>query len=262
MKTKSDAEKAKAVRQGGWGEVGTIFLHALIIAFLVRVFFYQPFNIPSGSMQSTLLIGDYLFVSKLSYGYSRYSFPFGLDLFSGRIFASQPKRGDVVVFKLPRDNSTDYIKRLIGLPGDEIYVRGGVLFINGKEVPRRRVADFVQREAGGGERHTPRYEETLPNGVKYMVLDQRPDGDYDNVGPYKVPAGHYFMMGDNRDNSTDSRVPPHRYGVGYVPFENLVGRADLIFFSAAVDEPGAFPLFKPWQWPFDVRWWRIGNLVH
>ncbi|MDX2158706.1 MAG: signal peptidase I [Hyphomicrobiaceae bacterium] len=261
MKIKSDADKAKVAKQGGWGEVGTIFLHALIIAFFVRVFFYQPFNIPSGSMQSTLLIGDYLFVSKLSYGYSRYTFPFGLNLFSGRIFASEPKRGDVVVFKLPRDNSTDYIKRVIGLPGEEIVIRGGVVFINGKEVPRRPVAPFVQVDEDGRKRSTPQFEETLPNGVKFLVVDQRPDGDYDNVGPYKVPPGHYFMMGDNRDNSTDSRVPPHRYGVGYVPFENLVGRADIIFFSAAVDEPGRFQLLTPWTWPFDVRWSRIFSVV-
>jgi signal peptidase I len=258
MKSKSDASKA---RDGGWREVGTVFLHALIIAFFVRVFFYQPFNIPSGSMQSTLLIGDYLFVSKLSYGYSRYSLPFGINLFSGRIISSPPKRGDVVVFKLPRDNSTDYIKRVIGLPGDEIMIRKGVLFINGKEIPRRRVDDFLQNEEDGSVRRTPRYEETLPEGVKYFVLDQRPDGDYDTAGPYKVPAGHYFMMGDNRDNSTDSRVPPHRFGVGYVPFENFVGRADIIFFSAAIDEPGAFRLTTPWRWPFDIRWNRIFKIV-
>jgi signal peptidase I len=255
-----DSETKKA-SEGGWRDIVTIFVHALIIAFVVRVFLYQPFNIPSGSMQSTLLIGDYLFVSKLSYGYSRYSFPFGVNLFSGRVLGAEPKRGDVVVFKLPRDNSTDYIKRVIGLPGDEISVRRGILFINGREVPRRRVSDFVQIEQDGREARTPRYEETLPNGVKYNVLDAKQNGEFDDVGPYKVPAGHYFMMGDNRDNSTDSREQSPRYGVGYVPYENLVGRADIIFFSAAVDEPDAFRLTSPWTWPFDIRWWRIFNIV-
>jgi signal peptidase I len=258
MSLDSDAKKAS---EGGWRDIITIFVHALIIAFVVRVFLYQPFNIPSGSMQSTLLIGDYLFVSKLAYGYSRYSFPFGLNVFSGRVFASEPKRGDVVVFKLPRDNSTDYIKRVIGLPGDEINVRHGILYINGREVPRRRVDDFVQVDQDGRTQRTARFEETLPNGVKYYVLDARQNGEFDDVGPYHVPAGHYFMMGDNRDNSTDSREQSPRYGVGYVPFENLVGRADIIFFSAAVDEPGAFSLTTPWRWPLDIRWRRILNLV-
>ena len=146
-----DSETKKA-SEGGWRDIVTIFVHALIIAFVVRVFLYQPFNIPSGSMQSTLLIGDYLFVSKLSYGYSRYSFPFGLNVFSGRVLGAEPKRGDVAVFKLPRDNSTDYIKRVIGLPGDEISVRRGILYLNAREVPRRRVSDFVQVEQDGRER--------------------------------------------------------------------------------------------------------------
>lgn len=247
-----------AARSSGWWETIKIVIEALLIAMVVRVFFYQPFNIPSGSMKETLLVGDYLFVSKLSYGYSKYSFTSSFDLFDGRIFADEPKRGDVIVFKLPRDNSTDYIKRLIGLPGDEINVRGGVLFINGKEVPREPDGEFVTREDGGPPRRIKRYKETLPNGVSYHVLDAEPAGPFDNVGPYKVPEGHYFMMGDNRDNSTDSRA---QWGVGYVPFENLIGRAEIIFFSAAVDEPGALSWTRPWTWPFDIRWSRFFKLV-
>jgi signal peptidase I len=211
-----------------WGETVKIVVHALILAMIVRVFFYQPFNIPSGSMKSTLLVGDYLFVSKLSYGYSRYSFPFGLPVFTNRLFGSEPKRGDVAVFKLPKDNSTDYIKRVIGLPGDQIDVRQGVLYINGEAVPKRATGSFVDIEEDGVARQVEKFEETLPNGVKYTVLDADKNGPFDNVGPYKVPARHYFMMGDNRDNSTDSRAT---YQVGYVPFENFVGRAEVIFFS-------------------------------
>jgi signal peptidase I len=244
----------------GAREIAIILLHAGLIAIFVRIFFFQPFNIPSGSMQSTLLIGDYLFVSKLSYGYSRYSFPWGVNLFSGRIFAAQPKRGDVVVFKTPRDNSTDYIKRVIGLPGDSIEVRDGIVWLNGAAIPRRRVTDFVEEFEDNRVRRTPRYEETLPSGVKYLVLDQTPTGRGDTFGPVTVPAGHYFMMGDNRDNSADSRTSPINQGVGFVPFENLVGRADLIFLSIAVDEPGA-SLFKPWTWPWGVRWRRLLSII-
>lgn len=245
-------------RESGWWETVKIVIQALALAMVVRVFFYQPFNIPSGSMKSTLLVGDYLFVSKLSYGYSRYSFPFGINVFSGRIFATPPERGDVAVFKLPRDNSTDYIKRVIGLPGDEIQMRGGVLYINGEAVPKRRVGDFVTREDDGIPRRIPQFEETLPNGVTYTVLDSEPNGPFDNTGVFKVPENHYFVMGDNRDNSTDSRA---QWGVGFVPFENFVGRAEIIFFSAAFDEPDAFRLYTPWLWPWDIRWERFFTLV-
>ena len=250
-----DANTKKKGVQSGLYEIGKIVIQALIIAFFIRWFFFQPFNIPSGSMKSTLLVGDYLFVSKLSYGYSRYSFPFGLYLFKGRIFESLPKRGDVVVFKRP-DTELDYIKRVIGLPGDKISVRKGVLFINNKEVKRESDGFYVSPVND----HLPikRYKETLPNGVSYTVLDMVDNAALDNVGPYEVPAGHYFMMGDNRDNSSDSRDLSE---VGYVPFENLIGRAEIIFFSAAVDEPGRFEWTSPWTWPFDIRWGRFFQLV-
>jgi signal peptidase I len=248
-----EAEDAQA--KGGVKDTIRVIIHALILALIVRVFLFQPFNIPSGSMIPTLLVGDYLFVSKYSYGYSRYSFPFGPDLFSGRIWAKEPTRGDVVVFKLPRDNETDYIKRVIGLPGDEIQMIHGVLHINGEAVKKERIDDFIVTDGSGRERHVARYRETLPNGVSYPVLDLVNEGIGDNTEVYKVPEGHFFMMGDNRDNSTDSRFLSE---VGFVPFENLVGKAQIIFFS--IDEGASF--WQVWKWPTDIRWSRILDVVH
>jgi signal peptidase I len=255
MSVNSDATKP---RESGWRETARLFVQVLVVVALVRTFFYQPFNIPSGSMENTLLVGDYLFVSKLSYGYSRYSFtiPFtGIPIvpLKGRLFGAAPKRGDVVVFKLPRETDKDYIKRIIGLPGDRIFVKGGVVYINGTPVTKERDGSFVAPDEGG--RPIRRYRETLPNGVSYYVLDSEPNGFYDNTREYVVPEGHYFVMGDNRDNSVDSRDQSRR-GVGFVPYENLVGRAEVVFFS--VDD---LRLWAPWHWPFDIRWHRFFSLV-
>jgi signal peptidase I len=239
--------------EGSLAEGGRVVVHALLIALVIRTLLFQPFNIPSGSMKGTLLIGDYLFVSKYSYGYSHYSIPFSPPLFSGRIFGSTPERGDVVVFRLPRDDSTDYIKRVIGLPGDHIQMKDGLLYINGTPVKRERAEDFIDDENGTPER-VRRWRETLPNGVTYQTLDLQDNGFLDNTQEYQVPAGHYFMMGDNRDNSTDSRVLSQ---VGYVPFENLVGKAQIIFFSIGDGEPA----WHIWSWPWSVRWSRLFTIV-
>ncbi|MFZ1990680.1 MAG: signal peptidase I [Alphaproteobacteria bacterium] len=232
-------------------------LIALLIAGVVRTFLFQPFNIPSESMKPTLLVGDFLFVSKFSYGFSKYSFPVTVPLFSGRIMSAEPKRGDVIVFKTPSDNKTDYIKRLIGLPGDTIQVKGGVLFINGLAVPRRALGPYTSNNPMTGLPTTgTRYEETLPNGVKYTTLDLG-QSRADDTDEFIVPAGHYFMMGDNRDNSEDSRFPVAVGGVGYVPAENLEGKAEILFFSMR----SPHPFWAFWQWPMDVRFARLFHMI-
>ncbi|MEM8853844.1 MAG: signal peptidase I [Pseudomonadota bacterium] len=247
----SVAKKKAAEREGGGlYETVKVIIQALLIALVIRTFLFQPFNIPSASMVQTLLVGDYLFVSKYAYGYSRYSVPFGLIPMSGRVFSSEPERGDIAVFKLPSDNSTDYIKRVIGLPGDKIQVTDGVVYINDEPVQREQMSDYVETMANGREFRARRYRETLPNGVSYDVLDTDDNGLFDNTGVYNVPEGHFFMMGDNRDNSTDSRAQNF---VGYVPFENFVGRAEVIFFSIREESP----IWQVWNWPWAVRWDRI-----
>jgi len=264
-------KKAKAKETPGdfVKELIKVVVSAFLIATVFRTVFFEPYNIPSESMVPTLLTGDYIFVSKMSYGYSRYSLPFSADLFEGRILASDIERGDVAVFKLPRDNKTDYIKRVIGLPGDHVQMIAGTLFINGEMVQKDRVDDLVfetsyymncydrpqylvRREDGVAECHYPRFRETLPNGKSYYVLDLEPRGGRDNTREFIVPEGHYFMMGDNRDNSQDSRLS-EAVGVGFVPYENLIGRADIIFWST----DGNARLWEVWKWPSATRWGRF-----
>lgn len=245
-------------KSGGWLESVKTILYAALIAIGIRTVAFEPFNIPSGSMIPTLLVGDYLFVSKYSYGYSRHSMPFSPNLFEGRIFGALPRRGDVAVFKLPRDGATDYIKRIIGLPGDRIQVRGGVLHVNGQPVRRDSLGPYTVD--GDGPRMTVRrFLETLPGegrqpGVSHEILEATDDGPFDNTPEFRVPEGHVFAMGDNRDNSLDSRAMS---AVGFIPVENLVGRAEFIFFS--VD--GSASWWEVWAWPFAIRWSRIFSAV-
>ncbi len=231
--------------------IKTVFW-ALLIALFLRVLLFQPFTIPSASMEPNLYEGDYIVVTKYSYGYSRHSIPLSPPIFKGRIFEHAPHRGDIAVFKTPHDNRTDLIKRVIGMPGDTIQMKLGLLYINGVLVPRV-AAGSVREDIGEGfVRDVALYRETLPGGKTYMTQDFGTDGQLDNTDVYTVPAGHYFMMGDNRDNSEDSRVPSEAGGVGYMPSENFVGHAQIIIVSW---NKGA-SIFKPWTW-LNLNWSRF-----
>ena len=230
-------------------EMSKTVFWAVGIAVIFRSFLFEPFSIPSGSMIPTLKVGDYLFVSKYSYGYSRYSFPFGIIPFSGRIGENIPERGDVIVFRKPGAEHIDYIKRLVGLPGDTIAVTGGILHINGEAV-KRSLQEDTEVDTGLFVRQAKVYTETLPEGREHLIQELSDQNSMDNTVPVKIPEGHYFFMGDNRDNSRDSRAE-----VGFVPAENLIGRAEFLFFS----HNGTASIFEIWKWPFAIRFGRIGQ---
>ena len=245
---------SRVERFGFWRTIAAYTAGALLpsmaLALIVRTFLFQPFHLPAASMSPTLLSGDYAFASKYAYGYTRYSLPFSPPLFSGRIFGADPARGDVIVFRLPKDTSTDYVKRVVGLPGDRIQMKEGELYINGTPVKRERVADFEESDVcGGGAPKVQRWRETLPEGASYETLDCVDRGYYDNTSVFTVPAGHLFVLGDNRDNSTDSRVLT---AVGYIPLENVVGRIGMIFFSRDAGGNDMQPA---------IRYGRIGMVV-
>jgi signal peptidase I len=260
--TKKPASRAQP-ETGGLLETVKTLVYAGLIAMVIRTVAFEPFNIPSGSMIPTLLIGDFVFVSKYSFGYSHFSIPFSPPLFSGRVFGSYPHRGDVVVFRNTRNTSEDWIKRVIGLPGDHIQVKQGQLYLNGQEVPRTPLGDYEAADENGTRVLTKEYQEALPASVKgappimhdllkYSDDERNLGGDVDvnNTEEYVVPDGHLFMMGDNRDNSADSRF---MNGLGFVPLENVIGRAQFIFFSFDAEAPW----YEFWMWPVEVRWSRL-----
>lgn len=248
---KPDATKAKPSELR---ETVIVIIEALLIALVFRTFLYQPFSIPTASMQSTLMIGDYVLASKFTWGYGRYSFPFGLIPFNGRIFGREPARGDIAVFR-PVPQSDPYIKRVIGLPGDHIQMIDGILNINGEPVQREEIGRATDKDSLGTSIPVIVYRETLPNGVTHTIQEISDDMPLDNTSEYVVPAGHYFMMGDNRDRSQDSRVLS---AVGYVPAGNLIGKAEARFFSITDN----IPPWQIWQWPANVRWDRMFQSVY
>jgi signal peptidase I len=251
---KAGPTKAKNVKkEESFLDIVRTVITVIAIVLVVRTFIFEPFNIPSGSMKPTLLVGDFVFVSKFSYGYSKYSFPFFNPPFKGRVFGSLPNRGDVVVFRLPRDPSIDYIKRIVGMPGDRIQMVDGVLHINDQPVKLQRVEDGYDTDPNIGT--VQQYIETLPNGVQHPIFKHAGHQPYDDTAVFVVPEGHVFAMGDNRDNSQDSRVPPQSDGVGYVPVENLIGRAEIRWFSFENRDPW-------WYGPFGVRYSRLFSWVH
>jgi signal peptidase I len=267
------AKARKARKKGGLADTTKFLLLLFLLAIFLRTFVTAPFMIPSGSMLPNLMIGDYFFGAKWPYGYSRYAFPFGLFHFQGRLLAGEPKRGDILVFRYP-GGDVDYVKRLIGLPGDRVQMRHGQLILNGQAVPKVRIADWLMERSPNspcsfvGNYHPapvveqghvycryPRYRETLPGGRSYEVLDQIENSQGDDTPVYTVPADHYFVMGDNRDDSADSRFPIAEDGVGMLPRDNLIGRPLIMFFST----DGSAQWLKPWTWFGAARWDRVGR---
>ncbi len=223
-------------------------IYAILIAIVIRSFIAEPFNIPSGSMKPNILVGDFIFVSKWSYGYSKHSLPFSLPIIPNKIFNKLPERGDIVIFKTPQDNRTDYIKRVIGLPGDKIKIQNGSIVINNNLIIRQKINDFIDNDFNASIKRIRRYKEFFFD-KEIEVLDITDQGIVDNTGIYEVPAGYFFVMGDNRDNSQDSRF---KNVVGFIPFENLIGKAQFIFFSL---ENSKF--LEVWKWPKAIRFNRL-----
>ncbi len=258
VERKADYER---IKQSWLWKEGIGFFNAFVVAMVIRTFLYQPFSIPSGSMYPTLMVGDFLFVSKFCYGYSNHTFPFAPNMFNDRVMGREPRLGDVVVFHNPKHteadgkvNPVDYIKRLVGKPGDRIQVKQGVLHINSKPVILEKIEDYHMTDEDGRFLVIPQYIETLPNGMKHRILKAKlmGSGRLDNTEEFIVPEGHYFLMGDNRDNSSDSRVMK---AVGFVPSKYVIGRAEILFFSTEAKWT------QPWTWPFMARYNRVLNVI-